>query len=696
MSKTSSNTCNIRRFQDDLETANLSPASGSKYLTVTSNNKKETANSCLKHAEIHSGNPFQDKKLSRVFSEDYEIVQKKILDPRGPVVSRWNKCFLIACLVSLFVDPLFFYLPTVKEEACMQASVPLEIALTIVRSVIDAFYMIQIFVRFRTAYVAPSSRVFGRESWFIDSSKIASRYLRKDFWLDLVSALPLPQLLIWAIIPSMRGSNVIGAKHGLRLTIIFQFLLRLYLIFPLSSKIIRTAGVVVEAAWAGAAFNLMLFMLASHLSGKKSAGKISAIFSNLSVGTPILTVKQWVTLTGDLGLRQATFPNCVVVVVNSIILEFMEMQSLTMLQCRASSTNIPIVFGGTEKSENLVTTTYIGEITFAISIAILGLVLFALLIGNMQTYLQSSTARLEEWRVRRTDTEKWMHHRQLPHHMKERVRKYDLYKWVTTRGVDEEAIMRGLPLDLRRDIKHHLCLDLVRRVPMFGEMDQCTLDAICERLKPVLCTPGTCLVREGDPVIEMLFILRGRLDSYTTNGGRTGFFNSCQLGSGDFCGEELLSWALYPRPSILLPSSTRTVNAITEVEAFALVSEDVKFVASQFRKLHSKQLKHKFRFHSHQWRTWAACFIQAAWFRYKRRKEGGVLKARENVKAPPAELALERCASLPPRASEFAIYAAQLATSIRRSGSLRNGSQMDILSALKKPVEPDFSIDDSV
>ncbi|KAL0375078.1 UNVERIFIED_CONTAM: protein CNGC15a [Sesamum radiatum] len=680
-------------------------------MTLTLNNKKETANPCPKHTEIHSSNPFQDKKLSRVFSEDYEIVQKKILDPRGPFVSRWNKCFLIACLVSLFVDPLFFYLPTVKEDGCMQASVPLEIALTIVRSVVDAFYMIQIFVRFRTAYVAPSSRVFGEGELVIDSSKIASRYLSKDFWLDLVSALPLPQLLIWAIIPSMRGSNVISAKHGLRLTIIFQFLLRLYLIFPLSSKIIRTAGVVVEAAWAGAAFNLMLFMLASHVIGScwyvLSVERQEECWKNVcDLQQPKCRYSYFDCETMGDSDRRSWFASSNIsklcgpgsefynfgiyddaVAYNVAMSSFLNKYSYCLWWGLRNLSSI---------GQNLITTTYIGEITFAITIAILGLVLFALLIGNMQTYLQSSTARLEEWRVRRTDTEKWMHHRQLPHHMKERVRKYDLYKWVTTRGVEEEAIMRGLPLDLRRDIKHHLCLDLVRRVPMFGEMDECTLDAICERLKPVLCTPGTCLVREGDPVIEMLFILRGRLDSYTTNGGRTGFFNSCQLGSGDFCGEELLSWALYPRPSILLPSSTRTVNAITEVEAFALVSEDVKFVASQFRKLHSKQLKHKFRFHSHQWRTWAACFIQAAWFRYKRRKEGGALKARENVTAPPPELAVERCASLPPRASEFAIYAAQLATSTRRSGSLRNGSQMDILSALKKPVEPDFSIDESV
>lgn len=57
-----------------------------------------------------------------------------------------------------------------------------------------------------------------------------------------------------------------------------------------------------------------------------------------------------------------------------------------------------------------------------------------------------------------------MRHRQLPEDLKHRVQRFVQYKWVATRGVDEEAILRGLPADLRRDIQCHLCLDLVRRV----------------------------------------------------------------------------------------------------------------------------------------------------------------------------------------------------------------------------------------
>lgn len=215
-------------------------------------------------------------------------------------------------------------------------------------------------------------------------------------------------------------------------------------------------------------------------------------------------------------------------------------------------------------------------------------------------------------------------------------------------------------------------------------MDERMLDAICERLKPALCTEGTFLVREGDPVNEMLFIIRGHLDSYTTNGGRTGFFNSCRIGPGDFCGEELLTWALDPRPSVTLPSSTRTVKSISEVEAFALRADDLKFVASQFRRLHSKQLRHKFRFYSHQWRAWAACFIQAAWRRYKKRKEVADLRAKENIAAEPES---------PTPPSGLSMYATRLAASTRRA-SKHTGSDAEVVSSLQKPAEPDFSVDE--
>ncbi|THG23739.1 hypothetical protein TEA_015405 [Camellia sinensis var. sinensis] len=226
-------------------------------------------------------------------------------------------------------------------------------------------------------------------------------------------------------------------------------------------------------------------------------------------------------------------------------------------------------------------------------------------------------------------------------------------------------------------------------------MDDQLLDAICERLVSSLSTEGTYIVREGDPVTEMLFIIRGRLESSTTNGGRTGFFNSITLRPGDFCGEELLAWALLPKSTQNLPSSTRTVRTLAEVEAFALQAEDLKFVANQFRRLHSKKLQHTFRFYSHHWRTWAACFIQAAWRRYKRRMMARDLTSMESFaldERAVGETSQEQQDGSNPSEPKpnmgVTILASRFAANTRRGVQKIKGVS---LPQLQKPEEPDFS-----
>lgn len=73
-------------------------------------------------------------------------------------------------------------------------------------------------------------------------------------------------------------------------------------------------------------------------------------------------------------------------------------------------------------------------------------------------------------RVKRRDAEQWMAHRMLPENLRERLRRYEQYRWQQTRGVEEESLLRNLPKDLRRDIKRHLCWDLLTRVSSFAAL----------------------------------------------------------------------------------------------------------------------------------------------------------------------------------------------------------------------------------
>ncbi|KQK00201.1 protein CNGC15b [Brachypodium distachyon] len=656
--------------------------------------------------------------LSRAFSEELESLMHAggggggrisfLFDPRGQVIQLWHKVFLAACLASLFVDPLFLYLTGTRPRrrwlgdddgavggACVEFEHSLALALSVARSLLDAFYAAHILLRFRTAFIAPSSRVFGRGELVVRPYLIARRYLASAFWFDLITALPLPQFVIWGVVPRLRESATANRKNMLRFSIIFQYLPRLLQIFPLTRKIVMATGVMTENAWAGAAYNLILYMLASHVLG--------ALWYLFSVQRQEECWRAACRLEGP--PCEPRFFDCTTTVVSTGGNEdiWHALSNVTSLCTPPSSngngnggfyqfgiyadaldaklTSSPFArkcfysfWWGLKNlsclGQNLSTSLSIGEIIFAIVIGVLGLVLFALLIGNMQSYLQATTVRLEEWRTKRADMERWMRHRQIPPPLRLAVRRHHQYRWVATRGVDEEALLRDLPMDIRRGIKRHLCLDLVRRVPLFDEMDERMLEAICERLRPALYTRGTRLVREMDPVDSMVFIIRGKLDSNTTQGGRAGFFNSCRIGEGEFCGEELLTWALDPRPegeakAARLPRSTRTVRAVSEVEAFALVADDLRFVASRFRRLHSARVRHRFRFYSHQWRTWAACFVQAAWRRHKRRRASMELRIREGGEAWWGP-----------------------------GGSVRRRRQScDGKAPLRKPTEPDFTVE---
>lgn len=633
-----------------------------------------------------------------------------VLDPQGPLLQKWNKIFVITCVMAVSMDPLFFYIPVIDDQRkCLNLNGTLKITASVLRTFFDLFYIIRIVFQFRTGFIAPSSRVFGRGEPVDDPFAIAMRYLSSHFIIDILSILPLPQMVILAMIPIPQGSVPYITKDWLKYTIITQYAPRLMRIYTLFNEVTSTSGILTETAWAGAAYNLFLYMLASHVVGAfwylfsieselrcwRRRLKNTPFFddSYLSCGRVNSTLFSILNNSATCPYKDPDD------IIDPTVFNFGIFMDALTSRVVELNTNFHHKFfycfwwglrNLSSVGQNLKTSTYIGEIIFAIFIAVFGLVLFALLIGNMQKYLQSTTVRVEEMRIKRRDAEQWMCHRMLPDHMKQRIRRYEQYKWQENRGVEEEKLICNLPKDLRRDIRRHLCLDLLKKVPIFGNMDKQLLDAMCDKLKPVLYTEKSFVVREGDPVDEMLFIMRGKLKTATTNGGRTGFFNSTELKAGDFCGEELLTWALDPTTSSNLPISTSTVETITEVEAFALMHDDLKIVASQFRRLiNRKQLQHTFRFYSLQWRTWGARFIQVVWRRYREKRAQKLLRESEKRQQNASEN--EEESSSPSIGST--IYVQRFASNALkhlRSGKRVTQTKKFLPLLPRKPAEPDF------
>jgi cyclic nucleotide gated channel len=120
----------------------------------------------------------------------------RILDPGDDVVLSWNRLFLVTCMVGLFVDPMYFYLLYTGTVTCVNIDMKIGVVVTAVRTVADLFYLAHMILKFRTAFVAPNSRVFGRGELVRDPDQIAIRYLKNDFIIDLAAMLPIPQASI--------------------------------------------------------------------------------------------------------------------------------------------------------------------------------------------------------------------------------------------------------------------------------------------------------------------------------------------------------------------------------------------------------------------------------------------------------------------------------------------------------------------
>ncbi|VAI61290.1 unnamed protein product [Triticum turgidum subsp. durum] len=480
---------------------------------------------------------------------------------------------------------------------------------------------------FRLAYVAPESRVVGAGDLVDEPKKIAVHYLRGYFLLDFFVVLPLPQVIILAIIPRSFGLSTTAddAKNYLRVILLLQYVPRIIRFVPLLGGRQSATGFIFESAWANFVINLLMFVLAGHVVGSCWYLFGLQVFRdcglNFGIGGQNEQIsQQWSnepasTACFDIG--------------NDTNFQYGIYQQAVLLATKHSAVTryVYSLFWGFQQistlAGNLIPSYFEGEVLFTMAIVGLGLLLFALLIGNMQNFLQALGSRKLEMQLRRRDVEQWMSHRRLPEDLRRRVRHAERFTWAATQGVNEEELLSNLPEDIQRDIRRHF-FRFLNRVRLFTLMDWPILDAICDKLRQNLYISGSDILYQGGPVDKMIFIVRGKLESISADGSRA------PLQDGDVCGEELLTWYLEhsstnkdggrSRFHGMRLVAIRTVRCLTNVEAFVLRASDLEQVTGQFaRFLRNPRVQGAIRYESPYWRTIAAARIQVAW-RYRKRR----------------------------------------------------------------------------
>ncbi|KAG7944955.1 hypothetical protein I3843_15G129300 [Carya illinoinensis] len=604
--------------------------------------RKNTRASLVFDPKFHNALYGDAKGWARRFLSFLQQYIPGVMNPHTKVVQQWNKFFVISCLVAIFVDPLFFFLlSTLGDKKCIVMDWPMTTTMVVFRSLTDLIYLFHMLLQFRLAYVAPESRVVGAGELVDHPKKIALHYIRGFFFIDLFVVLPLPQIIILLVLPKSLGSSGANyAKNLLRAAILVQYIPRLYRFLPLLAGQ-SPSGLVFESAWANFVINLLTFMLSGHIVGScwylLGLQRVNQCLRDACKNSGVPGCMKFIDCghgnefgddSNGAWTNWSSNENASGCFTSDAFSYGIYGQAVNLTTERSIITRYTFsLFWGFQQistlAGNQTPSYFVGEVLFTMAIIGLGLLLFALLIGNMQNFLQALGRRRLEMSLRRRDVEQWMSHRRLPEELRRQVRQAERYNWAATRGVNEEILVENLPEDLQRDIRRHL-FKFVKKVRIFSMMDDPVLDAICERLRQKIYIKGSKILYEGCVVEKMVFIVRGKIESIGYDG------IGVPLSEGDVCGEELLTWCLEQSSvnkdgkKIRIPGqrlhSNRMVRCLTNVEAFSLKAADLEEVTSLFaRFLRNQHVQGAIRYESPYWRSLAANRIQVAW-RYRKKR----------------------------------------------------------------------------
>ncbi|KAK0598802.1 hypothetical protein LWI29_038115 [Acer saccharum] len=258
--------------------------------------------------------------------------------------------------------------------------------------------------------------------------------------------------------------------------------------------------------------------------------------------------------------------------------------------------------------QNLQVSTYAWENIFVILITIYGVGTFTFFIGNMQNLIKSAIdERTENKRKKEHQANKLRQQQlhqcvlfgKLSENMQNIIKECQQYNCQQNGVVDVENLFIILPKDVE-NTKRELFLELIKKVERFRRWSDTSLLHLCDCIKPVVYDERTHIVREGDPINEMLFVLHGKLWNFSSAASSTNNvpphdWRKEFLKDGDFWGEEIVNWVQDESSSSSSSDkliSQTTIQALTNVEAFVLRIDDLKklfnekakILQSQFRK----------------------------------------------------------------------------------------------------------------
>ncbi|XP_057368745.1 cyclic nucleotide-gated cation channel subunit A-like [Daphnia carinata] len=173
------------------------------------------------------------------------------------------------------------------------------------------------------------------------------------------------------------------------------------------------------------------------------------------------------------------------------------------------------------------------EFLFVIVEYMIGILIFATIVGNIGSMITNMNASRTEFQTRMDAVKQYMVFRKVSKELEERVIQWFDYMWSNKQSLDEGQVMDTLPDKLKAEIAIHVHLDTLKQVKIFQDCEPGLLAELVLKLQLQVFSPGDYICRKGDVGKEMYIVKRGKL-SVCSDDGKTVFVT---LGAGSVFGE---------------------------------------------------------------------------------------------------------------------------------------------------------------
>ncbi|XP_050155254.1 cyclic nucleotide-gated ion channel 1-like [Malus sylvestris] len=590
--------------------------------TLHAENQKETAEANLPaknpKEEVKSSTPDSNSKdMKEISTVEHNNRLRRIwssreeTDEEDVFFKYWGKIIVASCLCGVLVDPLFLYIPIIKDDIkCLDLDQKLKIAALILRSFTDLFYILTLVLRGIYEFLEDSCcccLYFSFIQRFCEQMVHGPMRGSIGFLIDSLAVVPLPQVVMLIFFSNMRDLSLLTTRRMfiMNLFVILQYVLRVIRIYFSCNQyiwIIRETEQI--SVWTKATLNFFMYIIASHAFGalwyffaiqrmmdcwhsacREEDGCVRSsfgcddnhIFRNITNLNDLCPINPSDPKKFDLGIFTSVLESGITGSTNY----FQKFSNCFWWGLRNLSSLGSNLEPSIDGWENL----------FAASISIIGLLLFIYLIGNIQMYLQfeaaKTNARIEKRLLEKRkmvqlcpkimswlsencipSTSHW--HRRMKMYVKEKVRE----AVEENVPVNLEYIIQSLPPEFQRRIKNY---PLTKLNQEFRWLDERVLQEICQHLKPKKFKKNDIIIELDKTLKMMVFIVDGLVHIENSDG----ICNDQPRVAGELCGEALVESIFRDqRHTSLL--ALQSAKAIRDVEALVIVAEDLESIYSRF------------------------------------------------------------------------------------------------------------------